>query len=366
MPVGGTLALPPGARGQRGVRLDVPGALLASGGLVAIVYGSSDAESAGWADPVVLTLFAAGVALLAVFVWWQSRAKHPMLPLHIVRDRTRAAALATMGLATVAMFGAFLFLTYYLQTILDYSPLRTGLAFLPMSVTIVVGATQIASRLLPHTAPRNLMAPGALLAAGGMLLLTRLSTNSTYATGVLPALVLLGLGMGLTFMPVYATATAGVAPKDAGVTSAVVSTFQQIGGSLGTVLLNTIASSAATRYIDAYPSRSRDLGEGMVHGFTVAAGAVGLAVADWSARSQAVVAEKRVPDVEAEFAVHGPGRAVSRRDVQQPYPEPVGGVADLAGPEVRQLPAQRMLRRHVLEHDAGDEVVPAAGTGPGP
>lgn len=253
------------------MRLDVPGALLASGGLVAIVYGSSKAESAGWAHPLVLTLFAVGVALLAVFVWWQSRAKHPMLPLHIVRDRTRAAALATMGLATVAMFGAFLFLTYYLQTILDYSPVRTGLAFLPMSVTIVIGATQIAARLLTRTAPRNLMAPGMLLAAAGMLLLTRLSTNSTYATGVLPALVLLGLGMGLTFMPVYATATAGVAPKDAGVTSATVSTFQQIGGSLGTVLLNTIASSAATRYIDAHPSRSRDLGEGMVHGFTVAA-----------------------------------------------------------------------------------------------
>ncbi|RUP66653.1 putative MFS-type transporter EfpA [Streptomyces sp. NP10] len=270
--LGGALALLKDSPGQRGVRLDVPGALLASGGLVAIVYGSSEAESAGWADPLVLTLFAVGVALLAVFVWWQSRAKHPMLPLHIVRDRTRAAALATMGLATVAMFGTFLFLTYYLQTILDYSPLRTGLAFLPMSVTIVIGATQIAARLLPHTAPpRNLMAPGMLLAAAGMLLLTRLSATSTYATGVLPALVLLGLGMGLTFMPVYATATAGVAPKDAGVTSATVSTFQQIGGSLGTVLLNTIASSAATRYSEAHPYRSRALGEGMVHGFTVAA-----------------------------------------------------------------------------------------------
>lgn len=269
--LGGALALLQDSPGRRGVRLDVSGALLASGGLVAIVYGSSEAESAGWADPLVLTLFAVGVALLAVFVWCQSRAEHPMLPLHILMDRTRAAALATMGLATVAMFGAFLFLTYYLQTILDYSPVRTGLAFLPMSVTIVIGATQIAARLLPHTAPRNLMAPGMLLAAVGMLLLTRLSMNSTYTTGVLPALVLLGLGMGLTFMPVYATATAGVAPKDAGVASATVSTFQQIGGSLGIVLLNTIASSAATRYIEAHPSRSRDLEEGMVHGFTVAA-----------------------------------------------------------------------------------------------
>ncbi|WP_437113369.1 hypothetical protein [Streptomyces venezuelae] len=115
------------------------------------------------------------------------------------------------------------------------------------------------------------MAPGMLLAAVGMLLLTRLSVNSAYTTGVLPALVLLGLGMGLTFMPVYATATAGVAPKDAGVTFATVSTFQQIGGSLGTVLLNTIASSAATRYIDAHPSRNQDAGLGLVHGFTAAA-----------------------------------------------------------------------------------------------
>ncbi|MFE7485835.1 MFS transporter, partial [Streptomyces sp. NPDC057552] len=141
----------------------------------------------------------------------------------------------------------------------------------PMSLTIVIGATQIAARLLPHTAPRNLMAPGMLLAAVGMLLLTRLSMNSAYTTEVLPALVLLGLGMGLTFMPVYATATAGVAPKDAGVTSAAVSTFQQIGGSLGIVLLNTIASSAATRYTDAHLSPSRNPGEGLVHGFNVAA-----------------------------------------------------------------------------------------------
>ncbi|MZD05501.1 MFS transporter, partial [Streptomyces sp. SID5785] len=269
--LGGALALLQDSPGRRGVRLDVPGALLASGGLVALVYGSNNAESGGWSDPSVLTLFAAGVVLLTAFVWWQSHAEHPMLPLHIVRDRTRAAALATMGLATVAMFGAFLFLTYYLQTILDYSPVQTGLAFLPMSVTIVIGATQIAARLLPRTAPRNLMAPGMLLAAVGMLLLTRLGVNSDYTTGVLPSLVLLGLGMGLTFMPVYATATAGVAPKDAGVTSATVSTFQQIGGSLGTVLLNTIASSAATRYVHAHPSRDRGTEAGMVHGFTVAA-----------------------------------------------------------------------------------------------
>ncbi|MFC5217873.1 MFS transporter [Streptomyces coerulescens] len=270
----GALALLHDSPGHPGARLDVPGVLLGCGGLVAIVYGFAEAEPRGWTDPLVLALFAGGVALLAVFVWWQTRAPVPLLPLHIIKERNRAGCFLTMALAVIGMFGLFLFMTYYLQVILDYSPVMTGLAFLPLTAAIIIGSTQIAARLLDHVAPRLLMGPGALLAAIGMVLLTRLTVHSSYATDILPALILMGLGMGLIFMPVFATATAGVAPQDSGVTSATVNTSQQVGGSIGTALLNTIATSSSAAYITAHLTdpAQRDLvtREGIVHGYTVA------------------------------------------------------------------------------------------------
>ncbi|MFG3233730.1 MFS transporter [Streptomyces antibioticus] len=255
-------------------RLDVPGVVLGCGGLVAIVYGVSEAEPRGWTDPLVLALFALGIVLLVAFVWWQRRAPVPLLPLHIVRDRNRAGCFLTMGLAVIGMFGVFLFMTYYLQVILRYSPVKTGLAFLPLTVAIIVGSTQISARLINRVAPRMLMVPGMLLASGGMVILTQMTVDSAYASEILPALLLLGLGMGLTFMPVFATATAGVAPQDAGVTSATVNTSQQVGGSIGTALLNTIATTSGTAYVAAHLTDpgGRDLvtREGIVHGYTVA------------------------------------------------------------------------------------------------
>ncbi|MER5875004.1 DHA2 family efflux MFS transporter permease subunit [Streptomyces sp. NPDC001910] len=270
----GALGLLHDRPGHKNVRLDVPGAILGCGGLVAIVYGFSEAEPRGWSDPVVLALFIGGVAMLAAFVWWQKRAPSPLLPLHIIKDRNRAGCFLTMGLAVIGMFGVFLFMTYYLQVILGYSPVKTGLAFLPLTVAIIIGSTQISARLLPHLAPRMLMVPGMILAAGGMLFFTQLTVESDYTGEVLPGLLLLGLGMGLTFMPVFATATAGVAPQDSGVTSATVNTSQQVGGSIGTALLNTIATTSTTAYVAAHlrnPAQ-KDLivREGVVHGYTVA------------------------------------------------------------------------------------------------
>ncbi|MFR9796094.1 MFS transporter [Streptomyces sp. MS06] len=260
--------------GHAGVRLDVPGAVLGCGGLVAIVYGFSEAQPRGWTDPLVLALFAAGIVLLTAFVWWQTRAPVPLLPLHVIKERNRAGCFLTMALAIIGLFGLFLFMTYYLQEILGYSPVKTGLAFLPLTVAIIVGSTQISARLLQRTAPRVLMVPGMVLAAGGMLILTQMTVHSSYATEVLPALLLLGLGMGLTFMPVFATATAGVAPQDSGVTSATVNTSQQVGGSIGTALLNTIATTSTTAYVAAHlqnpADRTRIVREGTVHGYTVA------------------------------------------------------------------------------------------------
>ncbi|WP_407551551.1 DHA2 family efflux MFS transporter permease subunit [Streptomyces sp. Pv4-95] len=266
--------------------LDVPGAVLGCGGLVAIVYGCSEAQPRGWSDALVLTVLVGGALLLVAFAWWQGRARHPLLPLHIVRDRNRAGAFLTMGLALIALFGMFLFMTYYLQIVLGYSPLRTGLAFLPMTAMIIIGSTQISARLLHRLPPRLLLVPGALLAAVGLYLLTYLTPEPAFVSHVLPAELLVGLGMGLIFMPVIATATAGVAPQDSGVTSATVNTAQQVGGSIGTALLNTIATSSSAAYIGSHLVRAtqdnggrltpalRDtvIKAGVVHGFNVAIG----------------------------------------------------------------------------------------------
>ncbi|MFI7102096.1 MFS transporter [Streptomyces sp. NPDC050161] len=270
-------------------RLDVPGVLLGCGGLVAIVYGCSEARPRGWSDALVLGLLAGGVLLLALFAWWQTRARYPLLPLPIVRDRNRGGAFLTMGLAVSAMFGMFLFMTYYFQSVLGYSPVKTGLAFLPMTAAIVIGSTQISARLLHHLAPRLLMAPGALLAAVGLFLLTFLTAGPAFVSHVLPAELLVGLGMGLIFMPVMATATTGVASRDSGVTSATVNTAQQVGGSIGTALLNTLATSSGAAYLASRTADASRTGQltpavrhgiaedAVVHGFTVAIG-VGSAI----------------------------------------------------------------------------------------
>ncbi|MET8571283.1 MFS transporter [Streptomyces sp. NPDC004783] len=272
--VAGALLLLHDRPGHTQVRLDVPGVILGCGGLVALVYGFSEAQPRGWSDPFVLSLLGASVLLLVAFVAWQTRAPVPLLPLHIIRDRNRAGCFLTMMLAVIGMFGLFLFMTYYLQVILDYSPVQTGLAFLPLTAAIIIGSTQISARLLRRVGPRMLMVPGMVLASGGMVILTQMTVDSRYATEILPALILMGLGMGLTFMPVFSTATAGVAPQDSGVTSATVNTSQQVGGSIGTALLNTVATSTSASWITSHltdPSRRGEIiKEGIVHGYTVA------------------------------------------------------------------------------------------------
>lgn len=260
--------------GHEEARLDIPGVILGCGGLVALVYGVSEAEPRGWDSELVLALLCASALLLLLFVLWQRRARTPLLPLHVVKDRNRAGCFLVMGMATVGMFGVFLFMTYYMQGILGYSPLRTGLAYLPISAGIILGSTQISARLLPHVPPRLLMVPGMLMSAGAMLILTQLTVDSSYVSHLLPAELLLGLGLGLTFMPVISTATQGVAARDSGVTSAMVNTAQQVGGSIGTALLNTIATSLTGTYVRDHlhdPRMRREVvRQGVVHGFTSA------------------------------------------------------------------------------------------------
>jgi EmrB/QacA subfamily drug resistance transporter len=272
----------PAPRG--GSRLDVPGVVLVTGGLVALVYGFTRAESEGWHEGGVVGLLAGAGVLLAAFIILEALTRAPLLPLRVVLDRNRGGAYLAVGLSVIGMFGLFLFMTYYLQTVKHYSPVRTGLAFLPLTAGMIVGSTQISARLMNQVPARLLMVPGLLVAEAGIALLLRLRVDSAYAGLVLPSQLLLGIGLGVTMMPAMNLATIGVDVRDAGVASAMVNTSQQVGGSLGTALLNTVGTTAATSYIAAHVSGRPSpalAAAGLVHGFQVALwwvmGAVGLA-----------------------------------------------------------------------------------------
>jgi EmrB/QacA subfamily drug resistance transporter len=230
-------------------RIDLPGTIAASAGVFALVFGFSKAETRGWGDPVTLGFLAGGLVALAVFVAIERRAAHPLLPLRVVADRNRGGAYLAAGLVAIGMFGVFLFLTYYLQQTLGFSPVSTGLAFLPMVGAIMITATTSTAKLLPRFGARPLIPTGMALAAAGMVVLTGIGVDSTYAADVLPGLLVMGLGIGLVMAPAMNTATAGVASADAGVASAMVNTAQQVGGSIGTALLSSIAASAATSFV---------------------------------------------------------------------------------------------------------------------
>jgi EmrB/QacA subfamily drug resistance transporter len=233
-------------------RLDLPGLVTEAGGMFCIVYGFSNAASDGWHAPVTWGFLAAGAALLAAFGYIETRASQPLLPLRIVLDRNRAASYLSILITGAGMFGIFLFLTYYLQETLGFSPVMAGLAFLPMAGAIIVSANLANIVLLPRVGPRLLVAPGMLAAAAGLAWLTRIGVDSSYAADVLPPLLLISAGLGLVLSPSMNTGTAGVAPSDAGVASAMVNTGQQVGGSIGTSLLNTVAASAAATYLAAH------------------------------------------------------------------------------------------------------------------
>jgi EmrB/QacA subfamily drug resistance transporter len=250
--------------------LDVPGTLTVVAGLVGIVYGFSEADTAGWSSPLTLGLLVAGVIMLAVFAWIESRAEHPLLPLRVILDRTRGASYLAVGFVGMGMFGVFLFLTYYLQQDLSYAPLKTGLSFLPMIAALAVMSNVATNVILPRFGPRSSVVPGTVLAAGGMFLLTRLELGSSYLTNVVPALILLGMGIGLVFGTCMNLGTAGADASDAGVASAMVSTAQQVGGSIGTALLNTIAASAATSYVVGRAPSKLLAAHAQVHGDTTA------------------------------------------------------------------------------------------------
>lgn len=244
--------VPTPARDGERPRLDIPGTLLVSGALFGIVYGFSEADTEGWDSPLSWGPLSAAAVLLVAFVLWQRRATHPLLPLSIVLDRNRAAAYSSVLIAGASMFGIFLFLTFYLQTSLDFAPMQTGVAFLPMVGALIVTAQLNTNLLLPRVGPKVMVPFGMAMGVVGMLLLARLTVDSGYADGVLPSLIILGVAMGSIMPASIQTATLGVDRHFAGVASALVNTSQQVGGSIGTALLNTIATTAATDYLAAH------------------------------------------------------------------------------------------------------------------
>ncbi len=249
---------------------DIPGVITATAGLFSLTYGFNEAATSGWTDSKTLSFLGVAVLLLVSFVIIEKKVANPLMPLRVVTERNRGGSYLGSLIVGAGLFSMFLFLGLYLQTILGYSPLRSGFAFLPFTFGIIVFAG-IASVLLPKVGPKPLMVPGLIAAGLGLLYMTRITPETSYVTHVLPALLIMSSGMALVFIPLTTTALHGVGNHDTGVASAMINTSQQIGGSLGTALLNTVAATAAVNYISA----NQALGDkvqsfGITHGFTVA------------------------------------------------------------------------------------------------
>ncbi|MDH6113972.1 EmrB/QacA subfamily drug resistance transporter [Kitasatospora sp. MAP12-15] len=267
---GAVLVIREPAVGRNKNPLDIPGVLLVSSGLVSLVYGFTKAQEDSWTSGVTIGLFVASAVLLAAFVFVEGKVKSPLLPLRVVLNRNRGGVYLSLGLAVIGMFGLFLFLTYYLQNVLGYSPVKTGVAFLPMVAGMITGSTQIGARLMNRVPARWLMGPGFLVAAGGLTILTQIKVDSSYWL-ILPGLVLMGLGMGTAFMPAMSLATFKVQPQDAGVASAMVNTSQQVGGAIGTALLSTVVASAAKSFHPThFTSKTNAMLQIEVHSFATA------------------------------------------------------------------------------------------------
>jgi predicted MFS family arabinose efflux permease len=251
-------------------KYDIPGATTVTLGLVALVYGFSQAATEGWSDFSTYRFFIVSAIFLIAFFVIEKKVPNPLLPLRVLTERNRGGSYLASLLVGTGLFAMFLFLSIYLQSFLQYSSLKSGFAFLPFSAGIIVFAG-IASQLLPKIGPKPLMTTGLIAASAGLLLLSRITPTSTYVADILPALLVMSSGMALFFIPSASTALHNAGEHDAGVAGAVLNTSQQIGGALGAALLNTVAISSAS----AYAKVNTSLGENVqvyaqVHGFSTA------------------------------------------------------------------------------------------------
>ena len=254
------------SRAEGEAHFDLAGAGTVTLGLVSLVYGFTKADTAGWSAGSTIAFLAVAVVLLVSFVVIEARTAHPLLPLRVVLERNRGGSFLVSFLVAGGLFGMFLFLTYYLQGTLHYSALKTGFAFLPFSAGIVAGAT-IASRLIGRAGPRNLMTFGLVISVLGLLWFARIGVAPAYLVHVLPAEIVVSVGIGIVFVTLSSTALLGVADHDAGVASALVNATQQVGGSLGTALLNTFAAAATATYLTSHVHAVQ---ASLVHGYHVA------------------------------------------------------------------------------------------------
>ncbi|MEU5534610.1 MFS transporter [Streptomyces sp. NPDC020362] len=252
--------------------VDLPGVLLSAAGLVSLVYGFTQAEPHGWGDSTVLALLVGGVLLLSLFVLVESRTRNPLLPLRILIHRVRGTAFVSVSLMFAAMFGFYLFVSYYTQTILGYSPVKAGMTLLVNAVSTTIGAMLIAGRLSRRVTPNVLIAGSLLSSAAGMLILTQLKVDSSHVFPVYltPAMILTGIGLGCLLATATNTATIELDPAEAGVASAAYNTVQQVGAAFGTALLNSIATSVTTSYLKDHGNRPAAVNTATVHGYTVA------------------------------------------------------------------------------------------------
>lgn len=233
---------------RRSLPLDLPGSVTAVLGLSALVYGLGRSETVGFSDPVSLTSIVAGVALLVLFVVVELRSAAPLMPLRIPLDRMRGGAYLGVLLLCIGVFGMFLFLSYFLQQSLGYSPVRAGVAFMPLSVVLIAAAQVSILVVLPRVGPRPLIPAGLLLVGAGLGLFGLFNAQTSYLTGVVPGLVLAGMGFGMVMPVAIQSATSSVQPSDSGIASALVNTAQQIGGAIGVALLSAISGHAASNY----------------------------------------------------------------------------------------------------------------------
>ena len=290
--------------------LDLPGLFLVAGGLFSLVFGFSHAETTAWSNPFTIGFLVAGVVLLVAFAFFETGAKYPLLPPRVVLNRTRGGSVLAMLFASVGIFGVFLFLTYYLQGTLGFSPVKTGIAFLPL-VAALAATAQVSNRiLLPRFGPKPVVPIGLLVSAAALFGLHLVGLHSSYVSHVLPYLLVLGIGFGLSVAPAFSTGTLGLAPQDAGVGSATLNTAQQVGGSIGTALLNTLAASAATSYLVGRTLTRANLQAALLHSYTTAflwsslifvAGAVVAGLVLQRGGLTALASETRIATADTEF-----------------------------------------------------------------
>ena len=249
------LAESPRAKG----RFALPDAASSTLGMAALVYGFIHAATAGWNNGVTIGSFVLAAALLSTFVFMQARSRSPLMPLRLFRNRSRVGAYTVMLIIGAAVFAMFFFLTQYVQLVLGFSPIKAGVAFLPVSATIVTVA-QVVSRLVHRVQPKLIIASGTVFGGLGLYSLSQLTPHSSYVTHVLPSIVLIAMGMGSIFVPITLAAVSAVDNRDTGIASAMLNVGQQVGGTIGLASLTTIASHAASSYARTHLAAARSPG----------------------------------------------------------------------------------------------------------